>query len=471
MEPAETAGVVPDRLRAPAEGPALPPEGRGTGAASGSEALASFVQHGSYNPTALKVYTMARGLQVGIRNATSSAARELLYRLTERLEIPFSLTDREGVVLASTGARALGQIELNALLALRRGSPLEVQPRQPHETELLSSILYSPVSERAGFLAPGPGIYIPLRVADELFGVLVAHGTPDEVRTSAYSAAATAGMGLEFARGASASARESIGPDLALYTLLRGTAAEVRHARLIAKVVGWDFSIPRVAIVAVPTRQEGEEVRRFGPAEVAAIHRLVVSVAPGAPAGVLRNAEAVVLPEIAPLAPKSEPHQLAYDLRECLQAEGIAVSCGVGEAYVGDSPIGTLRRSYREALYAARHGSRRPDTPGVFDLRSLGTAGFLAPTAPSRIRLARAILKPLLAVPAVLATVRHFLDADLSLGTTAERSGLHRHTIRHHLQRARELTGLDPRRLEDAIQLKLALLLTGADAAPPRPAE
>lgn len=409
---------------------------------------------------------MARVQQVGIRNATSSAARELLYRLTERLEIPFSLTDREGVVIASTGARALGQIELNALLALRRGAPVEVQPRQPQESELLNSILYSPVSERAGFLAPGPGIYIPLRVEEELFGVLVAHGSPEDVRTSAYSAAATAGMGLEFARGASASARDSIGPDLALYTLLRGSPDEVRHARLIAKVVGWDFSVPRMAIVAVPLRESGEDRRRFTPAQVGVIHRLASAVAPGAPAGVLRGAEVVLLPEIALLAPRSESNQLAHDLRERLEGEDIAVSCGVGEAYVGGSAIGSLRRSYREALYAARHGSRRADAAGVFDLRSLGAAGFLAPTGPSRLRLARAVLKPLHAAPAVLETVRFFLDADLSLGATAERSGLHRHTIRHHLQRARDLTGLDPRRLEDAMQLKLALLLTGAEAAP-----
>ena len=410
---------------------------------------------------------MATTQQVRIRNATSTAARELLYRLTERLEIPFSLTDREGVVIASTGALALGQIELNALLAIRRNAPTEVQPPEPGDAELLNSILLSPVSERAGFLAPGPGVYVPVRVEDEPFAVLVAHGSPDDVRTSALSAAASAGMGLEFARGVSASVGESIGPDLAIQALLRGSPAEVRHARLIAKVVGWDFALPRTAVVAVPPRAPDGQPRAFTGAEVALIHRALGLLAPGAPAGVLHNRELVILPETALLAPRSEPAQLARELREALAEEGLPVHVGVGETYLGSATVSSLRRSYREALYAARHGGRAKPGTGVFDLRSLGPAGFLAPTAPGRLRLARQLLAPLLGSPAVLHTVRHFLDADLSLGATAERSGLHRHTIRHHLLRAQELTGLDPRRLDDAVQLRLAMLLTDAEPTPP----
>lgn len=407
---------------------------------------------------------MASMHRVKIRNATSSAARELLYRLTERLEVPFSLTDDEGVVIASTGALALGQIDLNALLALREGKAIEVQPPQPGEQEMLSNILFSPLSESAGLLAPGPGIYLPLGVEDELF-VLIAHGSPDDIRTSAYSAAAAAGMGLEFARGASASAGESIGLDLALHSILRGSPDEMRHARLIAKVVGWDLSVPRVAIVAVP--RGGEGARGFTPAQVLTIHRVLAAVSPGIPAGVVRNREVVLLPEVARLAPQSEPRELALELCAQLRAEQLPVQCGIGESYVGGSSTAFLRRSYLEALYAAQHGERLREPSGVADLRSLGAVGFLAPTAPSRLRLAEQILRPLQAVPAVLDTVRIFLDADLSLGVAAQRSGLHRHTIRHHLNRAQELTGLDPRKLEDAVQLKLALLLARAELRPP----
>ena len=407
---------------------------------------------------------MATVRAIGIRAATSSAARELVYRLTERLELPFSLTDQEGVVIASSGARALGQIDLNALMALREAKPIEIENPTPGDAELLGRLAQSPVSEQAGFLAPGAGVYVPLRVDGLPFGVLIAHGTPAVVRTSAYSAAATAGLGLEFARGASVSARDSIGPDLALYSLLRGSPGEIRRARLIAKVVGWDFDVPRVAIIAL---RSGGATEEFAASHYATIQQALRLVAPDTPAGILREREIVVLPEIAPLAPQSEPRQLAEELRELLASHGIAVSCGVGHAYPGGQPISQLRRSYREALYAARHGGLTAADGGVFDLRSLGAAGFLSPSASAQLRLAEDILRPLRTSRSVLETVRCFLDADLSLGLAAERSGLHRHTIRNHLDRARELTGLDPRKLENAVQLKLAFLLTDLDAAQP----
>ena len=405
---------------------------------------------------------MVSAQRIGIRTATSTAARELVYRLTERLEVPFSLTDQEGVVIASSGARALGQVEVNALVTLREGKPREIENPGLDEAELLGRLAQSPVAEQAGFLEPGAGVYVPLRVDDRPFGVLIAHGTPAEVRTSAYSAAATAGMGLEFARGASASARDSIGPDLALYSLLRGAPAELRRARLIAKVVGWDFDRPRVAIAAVSATPCGAQ--EFPAGTYAIVQDVLRRLAPETPGGVLRGREIVVLPEVAPLAPESEPLQLARDLSGMLAAEGVAVRCGVGQAYPGEATVTQLRRSYREALYAARHGGLRGQPDCVSDLRSLGAAGFLSPSASGQRRLAEEILRPLRDSGPLLDTVRAFLDADLSPALAAERSGLHRHTIRNHLDRARELTGLDARRLDHAVQLKLAFLLTDLPA-------
>jgi sugar diacid utilization regulator len=238
----------------------------------------------------------------------------------------------------------------------------------------------------------------------------------------------------------------------------------MRRARLIAKVVGWDFDLSRVAIVALPT---GGDTVEFSAGQYASIQQALHLLVSDTPAGILREREIVVLPEVAPLAPQSEPLQLAQELRELLATHGVRVSCGVGHAYPGGPAVSQLRRSYREALYAARHGGLGPEPGGVFDLRSLGAAGFLSPSASAQLRLAEDILRPLRGSRSILETVRVFLDADLSLGLAAERSGLHRHTIRNHLDRARELTGLDPRKLENAVQLKLAFLLT--DLAAPQP--
>jgi DNA-binding PucR family transcriptional regulator len=77
----------------------------------------------------------------------------------------------------------------------------------------------------------------------------------------------------------------------------------------------------------------------------------------------------------------------------------------------------------------------------------------------TRRRLAERIVHPLVGQADVLHSLRSFLEREGSIAGAATATGAHRHTIRNHLDRVRELTGLDPRSLEDALQLRLALLL------------
>jgi hypothetical protein len=53
-----------------------------------------------------------------------SAAPELVERLTTALEVRFTLTDRTGAVLASTGDQPRGHIDPSALAVLRAGHPI-----------------------------------------------------------------------------------------------------------------------------------------------------------------------------------------------------------------------------------------------------------------------------------------------------------------------------------------------------------
>lgn len=385
-----------------------------------------------------------------------SAARELLYRLTENLEVPFTLHDRDGAVVASTSGRPVGQIDPNALLALQSGTEFVVQEsdlRLPAPTTA-----YSPAAEGWGLLPPEPGVYVPIRVGTGVLGVLMARGNPESVKIAAHTAAATAGLALEFAREASSSTRASLGPDLALHALLRGSHENAKRATLVVKVAGWELLVPRVALVAMPV--EEAQPRTVREQHFALFRSTIEDLVPHTPTGQFGSDQWVALPPLPRTEAELSPQQLARELHVRLTAAGAAVNVGVGEAHIDIPIVPGLRRSYWEAVYSARWGRRMSPSPEVYNLRSLGPAAFLAASDASRRRLAEELLQPLRSVPEVLKTVQTFLEADLSLGEAATRSGLHRHTIRHHLQRARELTGLDPRMLNDAIQLKLALLVT-----------
>ena len=382
-----------------------------------------------------------------------SAAIELLQRLTETLEIPFTLTDREGAVIASTAGRPAGQVDPFAISVLRHGGPLDIT-----EEQLRSHVQagVSPAGENAGLLPPAPGIYVPVRLGEQLAAILFARGEPDSIRTKATTAAAVTGLALEFASGATASMQQTLGPDLALRTLLRGTQQEARRATLLVKVAGWNLLAPRVAIVIKPSSPE----ECLPDAGIAVLRELLLAVAGNTPCGQLSATEWVALPPLPKLEAQPAIDKVAEEIQKSLASQGVPVIIGVGETHIDLPILPGLRRSYREAAFCAQSAQKLNGNGGVYSLRSLGPLAFFAPSDKARAQVARRLLEPLRDAPDILETVRTFLETDLSLEATAKRSGQHRHTVRSHLQRVRELTGLDPRSLTDAVQLKLALMIS-----------
>jgi sugar diacid utilization regulator len=381
-----------------------------------------------------------------------SAAVELLQRLTETLEIPFTLTDREGAVVASTAGRPAGQIDAFALSVVRYGGPLAI-----NEEQLISQghVASSPAAENAGLLPPAPGIYAPVHLGDGIAGVLFARGEPDTIRTKATTAAAVAGLALEFASGAITSMRQTLGPDLALRTLLRGSQREARRATLLVKVAGWDLLSPRVALVIAPAGKDD----RLPEAGIVVVRELLLAISANTPCGQLSANEWVALPPLPRLEAQPSIATVAEEIQKNLSSQGLPVIVGLGETHIDMPILPGLRRSYRDASFCAQSARQLALEGGVYSLKALGALAFFAPGARSRTHFANTLIEPLRATPEILETVRVFLDSDLSLEAAAKRSGQHRHTVRSHLQRVRELTGLDPRSLGDAVQLKLALLL------------
>jgi sugar diacid utilization regulator len=171
----------------------------------------------------------------------------------------------------------------------------------------------------------------------------------------------------------------------------------------------------------------------------------------------------VILVEHEPRDPWSAIRELAQQVQAAFELGGWEAQVGIGEPYLPVYPVLAVRNSYREAIYAARLGPRLQGGPGPYELRGLGPAAFFAPSGPSRRNLASLALAPLREHPMVLETLRAYLASNMSVADTAAILGVHRHTVRNHLGRVSTLTGLDPRSLEGAVQLKLALLVIASD--------
>lgn len=57
----------------------------------------------------------------------------------------------------------------------------------------------------------------------------------------------------------------------------------------------------------------------------------------------------------------------------------------------------------------------------------------------------------------LLETLKAFFDNNLSILKTAKVIYVHRNTLLYRLRRVKEITGLDPKKFDDAVQLRIAL--------------
>lgn len=150
---------------------------------------------------------------------------------------------------------------------------------------------------------------------------------------------------------------------------------------------------------------------------------------------------------------------------------GAPISIGLGRYHPG---VRGLARSYQDARAALAIGRRFAGHNRVHSLDGLGLAAFIGlADERTKVELARHLLSPLEEAPELVDTLRTFFAADCSPSAAAARLHIHRNTLAYRLEKAALLTGLDPRRFDDAVQLRLALALhqpdAGADCADAQP--
>lgn len=139
-----------------------------------------------------------------------------------------------------------------------------------------------------------------------------------------------------------------------------------------------------------------------------------------------------------------------------------SISMGIGRYHPG---VCGLARSYQDARAALSLGRRFHGQNGVHGLDALGIAAFVGISDErTKVELATYLLSPLDHEPELLETLDAFFAADCYPSAAAQRLAIHRNTLGYRLDKILSLTGLDPRRFDDAVQIRLALLLRSLTA-------
>jgi len=140
------------------------------------------------------------------------------------------------------------------------------------------------------------------------------------------------------------------------------------------------------------------------------------------------------------------------------------ISISIGRYHSG---LQGIARSYQDARAALALGRLCDGENRAYSLDSLGAAAFVGISDErTKVELALHLLSPLDHEPDLLDTLQVFFAQNCSALETAAKLAIHRNTLTYRLQKIALLTGLDPRRFEEATQIYLALLLRSFSIRP-----
>jgi carbohydrate diacid regulator len=129
----------------------------------------------------------------------------------------------------------------------------------------------------------------------------------------------------------------------------------------------------------------------------------------------------------------------------------------VGSFYKGKEGVVL---AYEEAKRALSLGMSMGEAKPVYHIDDLGMVATLAGGNKKwQDNFVKRLLMKLIAEDYLLETVESFFDRNMSLTQTSKELKIHRNTLLYRLDKIKKVTGLDPRKFNDAMELKVALIL------------
>ncbi len=377
-------------------------------------------------------------------------AEEVTRRTAELLGARVSVVDRRGVVVASSSAGTIGL-------------PFDAHNGDPEAAYLRLPIRLDAQDGEVIVTEPSSGEAVPPRLAQALIELII--------NQTAVVARLPNQHELK---------------NTFIHTLLRGSGGDEADILREAQILGMDFSRPRAVILidaaayilahAATATPDEARVRRRAQLVIASVVGFF-NLPNDTICAYIGDGEVAVLKAsgTVDLAPWSEhtdtPGQTGSSwanltllkragaalLARLRHDTGASVSVGLGRYHPG---VQGLARSYEDARAALSLGRRFHGQNKIHCLDGLGVAAFVGVSDErTKVDLATHLLSPLDQEPDLLRSLDHFFARDCCPSSTARSLAIHRNTLGYRLDKITLLTGLDPRRFDDAVQIRLSLLL------------
>ncbi len=392
---------------------------------------------------------------------TRQLAQDIVDKTMKILGKNINIMDENGIIIGSGNKKRLNQFHEGAAKVIKEKKKLVIYPK---DIEHLTGAK--------------PGINLPIEYNNKIIGVVGITGDPDEVSPFGEIIKMTVEMMLqqEFLLKEvhlEEQARENFVQDLISGRIGQDEDLFVTRGH----IVGYDVLLPRVAMVlnlyqfektakesltAFKGKKEGElYLQRLKNNVFKTIQGIFINN-PQDIVSYTGGDRFVVLKTIDPKEQslREKLFKIAGKISEVVSRNmGFQTFIGIGEYYNG---IYGISRSYKDAVRALDVGIKLEKTKRIYHINSLGIYKVLTEI---RAKTQREIIDRIffstkngkILNDLLVSTLCAFFDHNLSIKETAEAIFVHRNTLLYRLKKIKEITGLDPKKFEDAVQLMMAL--------------
>jgi carbohydrate diacid regulator len=354
---------------------------------------------------------------------TSVLAQRVVDQVRPRLTHGINVMDHTGRIIGSVDSTRIGSVHDGAVRAISE----------------CRTVVIETTDDAAGVK---PGVNIPLMLEGAVIGVVGVPGDPAEVEPIGAVIALTVELLVKDERARDSSRWHEDAVRQVLLALASGAMGEEGLLEALGHL-GCPLSPPWNLSAVISARTSGWTIP---PEQLAPLLRRIE----GSP-----NAVAAELQGALWVFTGSAGERSVSGLQNRLRAFKVRILSGRLEA--STAQVAVEAKQLRVLLSAAGLLPKR-------DVVWLGDVAVECAVASQPVELSQDLVNRILVPlsPPLRATARRFLEDDLSIAAAAKGLATHRNTLVQRLDRIAQLTGLDLRRFDHAMTMKLALL--SADA-------
>jgi carbohydrate diacid regulator len=396
---------------------------------------------------------------------THQLAQDIVDKTMSILGKNINIMDEKGVIIGSGDKSRLNQFHEGAAQVIKEGKKLEIYSKDINH-----------------LVGAKPGINLPIEHNNKIIGVVGITGEPNEVSPFGEVIKMTVEMMLQQEFLLKEIQLEKQAQENFIHDLISGRMGNDPDLFITrGQIVGYDILIPRVALImdiyqfektakqslqAFKGSKEGEiYLQRLKNDVLKTIQGIFVDT-PQEIASYTGGDRFVVLKTInlkdSDEILRKKLFRMGKRIKNTIsQQMKFKVTIGIGEYH---KDIRGISKSFKEATQALDVGTKLEGAGDIYHVDNLGVGKLLAEIREDTQQ--EIIKKTFYSVKDVrgkkinetlLETLKAFFDNNLSISKTAQVIYVHRNTLLYRLRRVKEITGLDPKKFDDAVQLRIAL--------------